>query len=64
MIGTIDDANEALELWTEGMLAEGYPIAATRTLQEILLDPESKDWLENFTMIVAMPNPFVGGIAA
>jgi predicted RNase H-like HicB family nuclease len=50
-------ASEALALWTEGMLEEGFPIPAPRNLSELKEDPE---WAESFAdeaLIIAVPPP-------
>lgn len=51
------NAAEALELWTEGMLEDNFPIPAPRDLSELRQDPE---WAESFAdaaLIIAVPPP-------
>ena len=50
-------AEEALSLWTEGMVEEGNPIPPTRDLSEIRNDPEWQESLAESAFLIAVPAP-------
>ena len=57
--GLFDNAHESLELWTEGMLQEGYPMPEPRDLEALQADPE---WAESFAtavLLIAVEAPAV-----
>ena len=43
--GLFHNAAEALELWSEGMIEEGFPVPEARELSVLQRDPE---WSESF----------------
>jgi predicted RNase H-like HicB family nuclease len=53
-------AEEALSLWTEGMLEEGHPIPPSRDLSEISADPEWEESLAESAFLIAVPVRGVG----
>jgi hypothetical protein len=48
-------AEEALSLWTEGMVEEGHTIPPTRGLSKISKDPEWQESLAESVFLIALP---------
>lgn len=48
-------AEEALSLWTDGMIDEGHAIPPTRDLSEISADPEWEESLTESAFLIAVP---------
>jgi predicted RNase H-like HicB family nuclease len=47
-------AQEALGLWMEVTLEQGYPAPSTRSVEEIRQDPEWRDSLETATFVIGV----------
>lgn len=52
-------AQEALSLWTEGMVEEGNSIPPARDLSEIRKDPEWQESLAESVFLIAVPAPVI-----
>jgi len=56
------NAQEALELWFEGMQEDGLPVPATRDYEAIKADAEWSDSIATAVVVIAIPAPHTTNI--